>query len=320
MLVLCTAVLTALVAAVGQPGAALAQPSAADVEAQLDAAWNQLEPVIEHHNAIKIELNANRTKLDQLRKQLEPLQREVDVAFGRISSISAQRYISGGTSAFNALLTSGSPATLADQLSLLNQLARNEQGEIKDVLELKDRYERERKPLDELVTKLAAQEAELGAKQQTINADIKRLNEQRMRAYGSTSSTGNLRPAPCPVDYLPGPGGTAAKTACAQIGKWYSYGSGGPNTFDCSGLTSYAWRAAGVNLPHNARAQYGAVKRISEAELRPGDLIFFYGDIHHVGIAVGGEWMVHAPRSGAQLTMKRYKKDVQPMGYGRPGG
>jgi cell wall-associated NlpC family hydrolase len=92
---------------------------------------------------------------------------------------------------------------------------------------------------------------------------------------------------------------TAVAVARAQVGDRYVWGASGPSSFDCSGLTSYAWRKAGVSLPHQSRAQYRATSRVSKGDLRPGDLVFFYSPISHVGIYIGGGLMVHAANPGA---------------------
>ena len=99
-------------------------------------------------------------------------------------------------------------------------------------------------------------------------------------------------------------GAIAVKTALAQIGKPYRWGGSGPSSFDCSGLTSYAWRAAGVSLPHNSRMQYNATKRVSKSDLQPGDLLFFYSPISHVGMYIGDGKMVDAPYSGKTVRVR----------------
>jgi cell wall-associated NlpC family hydrolase len=103
---------------------------------------------------------------------------------------------------------------------------------------------------------------------------------------------------------------TAAKTATntkgqialafakKQIGDAYRYGGTGPNAWDCSGLTQAAWRAAGVYLPHSSRAQYRYGKPIAKSNLRPGDLVFFYSPISHVGLYAGNGLLLHASRPG----------------------
>ena len=84
------------------------------------------------------------------------------------------------------------------------------------------------------------------------------------------------------------------ETALAQVGDTYVWAGSGPDGFDCSGLTSYAYAAAGVALPHSSRAQSQMGVAVSRSELQPGDLVFFGSPVYHVGIYVGNGKMVHA--------------------------
>ncbi len=98
--------------------------------------------------------------------------------------------------------------------------------------------------------------------------------------------------------------GRAAKAvgfAKAQLGKPYSFAAAGPNAYDCSGLTSAAWRAAGVSIPRTSQTQYGAGRAVSKSELRPGDLVFYYSGISHVAMYVGGGQIIHAPHPGSNV-------------------
>ncbi|MBN3931144.1 C40 family peptidase [Streptomyces verrucosisporus] len=87
----------------------------------------------------------------------------------------------------------------------------------------------------------------------------------------------------------------------AQLGKPYVWGATGPNSYDCSGLTQAAWLSAGVSLPRTTYDQVEAGTRIARADMRPGDLVFFYDDISHVGVYAGGGQMIHAPKPGAEV-------------------
>lgn len=107
-------------------------------------------------------------------------------------------------------------------------------------------------------------------------------------------------PVSPPPPVAPG-AATAVATAKAQLGKPYEWGAAGPNSFDCSGLTMYAWRAAGVVLPHSAAMQYQAIPQVAIADLQPGDLVFFGNPIYHVGMYVGGGQMIYAPHTGANV-------------------
>ncbi|MGW6604510.1 NlpC/P60 family protein [Streptomyces sp. NPDC055036] len=89
--------------------------------------------------------------------------------------------------------------------------------------------------------------------------------------------------------------------ARAQIGKPYVWGATGPSSYDCSGLTQAAWKAAGVELPRTTWEQVKAGTRVATDDLLPGDLVFFYDDISHVGIYIGDGMMIHAPKPGANV-------------------
>ena len=107
------------------------------------------------------------------------------------------------------------------------------------------------------------------------------------------------------------------QTAEDQLGKPYVYAGSGPDVFDCSGLTMYAWAAAGVSLPHNALAQYDSLPHVSIDQLEPGDLVFFGDPIHHVGMFVGNGTMIEAPYTGVDV---RYHTIYRPdfAGAARP--
>jgi cell wall-associated NlpC family hydrolase len=90
----------------------------------------------------------------------------------------------------------------------------------------------------------------------------------------------------------------AVAEAYRQLGKPYEWAAAGPDRFDCSGLTMWAWARAGVSLPHSSQAQFDRGTHVSSNDLRPGDLVFFGSPIHHVGIYVGGGNMINAPQTG----------------------
>lgn len=297
---------------------ATATPSPSDVEQQIDAQWNQLEPAIEADNAAKISLAANQKKAQQLADALKPLQEQVDKAFGTIANISVRYYINGRQSTLNALLTTGNPATFADELTMLDALTSNEQIQMKSVLDLEAKYEAQKKPLDALVAQLTTQETQLAAKAKQIQDQIDQLNKERLAAYGTTQGTGALRPVPCPFNYDGSKGARAARFACSQIGKPYVWATAGPRTYDCSGLMLWAWGQVGVTLEHYTKWQYDETKRVSKADLQPGDLVFFYSDLHHVGMYVGNGWMVNAPHSGDVVRMAQLA-GMPVSAYGRPG-
>jgi cell wall-associated NlpC family hydrolase len=94
---------------------------------------------------------------------------------------------------------------------------------------------------------------------------------------------------------------TAVQAAASQIGKPYRWGAAGPGSYDCSGLTMWAWSHAGVSLPHSSRAQYASLPHVPMSQLAPGDLVFRGSPIHHVGIYKGGGVVIAAPHTGQNV-------------------
>ncbi len=150
-----------------------------------------------------------------------------------------------------------------------------------------------------MLTKLTAQEK---ARLAAIEAEKARKAAAAAARVASTSRSRTS--ASMSVSDLPvaasGRAAQALAFARAQVGKSYVYGATGPNAYDCSGLTGAAYRSAGISLPRTARAQFGVGQRVSLGQLQPGDLVFYYSGISHVGMYVGNGMIVHAanPRSG----------------------
>ena len=113
-------------------------------------------------------------------------------------------------------------------------------------------------------------------------------------------------------------GAKALAFAKKQLGDSYRYGATGPNAWDCSGLTGGAWKAAGVKIPRTSQAQYRSGRKVAKSDLKPGDLVFFYSGISHVGIYAGGGKVIHASRPGKPV--QYIKMSYMPyQGARRPG-
>ena len=315
-----------VLALLAPPTVATAQ-SPAELEAQIDRMWRELEPVIEDHNRLRSELEENQEKSEKLAEKLAPLELKMNLAMEALNDVAAHYYKGGNFSAFNSLLMSGSPTTFMDQLAVLNLLARDQQGVIEEARRTKDEYEEQKAEIDALIEEQEEQVAELARRKEEIEDELAELEELLEAAYrrqattNSGTGTGTVSgevTGSCPAVTGSGPGYVAAQFACSQIGKPYQYGAGGPNAYDCSGLTQAAWAAAGVSLTHYTGAQWNQGTPVSRSEAIPGDLVFFYGSLSHVGIYVGNGLMVDAPRTGTTVTMRSI--DTMPIaGFRRPG-
>jgi len=134
---------------------------------------------------------------------------------------------------------------------------------------------------------------------------------------GGGASSGGGSSAPPPA--VSSRSGIAVQAAMSQQGVPYRYATSNPGvSFDCSGLTKYAWGQAGVYLPHQSRAQYAAIPHVSQSSAQPGDLIFYYSPISHVGVYLGGGSLVHAPNTGSVVKVASVNWS-KVSGVGRPG-
>jgi cell wall-associated NlpC family hydrolase len=165
--------------------------------------------------------------------------------------------------------------------------------------------------------KTLVQQAE-EARQRAAEAEARTEMARREAASRNQSSSGfGNQQAPT---NLPPPSGSAAiavHAAEAQLNKPYQFAASGPGSFDCSGLTSYAWGVAGVSMAHFAATQYTEFPHVPISQLAPGDLVFYGSPIHHVGMFVGSGTMIEAPHTGAFV---RYSSIYRPdfVGASRP--
>ncbi len=136
----------------------------------------------------------------------------------------------------------------------------------------------------------------------------------------SSGNSGVSAPASAaPAPAVSSRSGIAISAAMGQQGVPYRFAASSPGVaFDCSGLTAYAWAQAGVFLPHQSRQQYASVPHVSQGEAQPGDLLFYYSPISHVGIYLGGGQLVHAPNTGSVVNVAAVNWG-KVTGVGRPG-
>jgi cell wall-associated NlpC family hydrolase len=143
-----------------------------------------------------------------------------------------------------------------------------------------------------LVNDIAAQQKSLQDQLDQIEAANKKLTAADKAAQSDKGGTPPNVKAPTAAAQ------EAVNAALSKLGSSYVWGATGPTTFDCSGLMQWAYKKAGITLPRTAAAQSGYGTRVSRSQLQPGDLVFYYSPISHVGMYLGGGMMVHAPTTG----------------------
>jgi len=208
----------------------------------------------------------------------------------------------------SALLTGSSTQDFLDRASMLGVLAADNDealdklsGAVQLATDAQRLAEDAQHRAQEAITAAELLTAQITEKRTALDGQIAQVRAAMNRL--SNNERARLADAGDQGVYIGGPGaaGKAVDVALAQRGKMYVWGAAGPNTFDCSGLTMYAYAAAGISLPHSSRSQYTMGKPVSRDALAPGDLLFYgssAGTIHHVAMYVGGGMIVHASTSG----------------------
>ncbi len=190
-------------------------------------------------------------------------------------------------------------AKLAEAQTLLNRLSADERAKLnaQESAE-KAKAAAQAAAAAEKAKAAAAKEAADKAKESADKAKAATPQTPTDRASRAAEPTAANTPAPPPAG---GRGASVVQFAYAQLGKPYGWSKTGPSSFDCSGLTGAAYRSANVSLPRTSQEQWKVGTRVGRADLQPGDLVFFYDDLHHVGVYIGDGKMIHAPRTGKNI-------------------
>jgi cell wall-associated NlpC family hydrolase len=287
-------------------------------EQQLDKAYDDLEHVIEDFNRINEEVKAAQAAAAEIEQKLGGLQAKVDAAQGDVGKFAVSAYKGGGSlSTAGYLLGAQNSTSLARQVETMERVSRSRQRDIAGFAEARSQLAAEKKRLADLIAAATQQQAQLGAKKATIEAEIKRLEavEAGLRGGRPPATSTGTPPSYQPPPPNSGKGAIAVAYARAQVGKMYRFGAAGPDQFDCSGLTQMAWKAAGIGLPHNAAQQYQRTRHITRGDLQPGDLVY-YNAFGHVGLYIGNNQIVHASRAGQPVAIRAIQS---PIAYSRPG-
>ncbi|SEP01042.1 C40 family peptidase [Trujillonella endophytica] len=319
---LATSVGVALGVALVPGSAAAEEPATASEAAELMAArGHDLEVVTEQFNEAREQLAALQAQAAEAAAAADQAQAQVAGAQQQVRGVARSAWTGQSGGSLQALLTSDSADEFVDRVSVLDMVADHQNGILAGAVATSEAAAAARATADQAAAlaqqtydAVAGQQAALEAEIAEYRADFDRLSAAERQtalaaaaaAHAETAASRDEREEPAPAAAAPsGPvvGGSGAvqtvlDTAMAQRGKPYVWAAGGPRAFDCSGLTQYAFRAAGISLPHSSRLQAQMGQAVSRANLQPGDLVFFYSPVSHVGIYIGNGQMVHAPTSG----------------------
>ncbi|WUC44082.1 NlpC/P60 family protein [Streptomyces cellulosae] len=308
-----TVVLAGAATAAGFGGAGHAAPRPTPSGADVDRLYREAEVATEKYNGVKEKADSARRRLRGLQDETARAQARLNKAREALGTVAAAQYRSGGLDPALRLMLSDDPDAYLDGAALAERAGSRHHAELGRVRAQLREIEKLRGAARVEVRTLTARRDELGRHRRTITEKLSAAREalSRMSPEERARITGDsLRAARSA-------GGTARDAALAQapnaraaqavayarqkLGSPYVWGATGPDAFDCSGLVLAAYRSAGVSLPRTTYAQFDAGRRVSPSELLPGDLVFFYSGISHVGLYIGNGQMIHAPNPSAPV-------------------
>ncbi len=309
---------------------AASHPSIEQVQAQVDSLNHQAEVASQRYDAAQEKTQAERKVMDSLLEQVARNAEQLNASRRALGQFAAAQYRTGGLDQTATFLLSTNPQQYFDQQHEMRRATAKQQQllatfeaqqaaaarqrqnagrALADLTAAQTQLETEKRTVqqklaaaqDLLNTLTAQQKARLAAIQKQKDDAAAAKAAQLAAAAKKTATTATAGTGGTGTGSVAGASTAAAKAvafAQAQLGKPYVWGATGPASYDCSGLTQAAWAAAGVTLPRTTWEQVKAGTSVSTANLRPGDLVFFYSDISHVGIYIGGGMMIHAPHTG----------------------
>ncbi|MGC4949778.1 NlpC/P60 family protein [Streptomyces sp. DT224] len=297
------------------PGAAHADPAptARQVKAQVDRLYREAEVATEKYNGAKSEATAAAKSVDALRDEAARRTARLNSARDVLGAYAAAQYRSAGIDPSVQLALSSDPDQYLRRATYAERAGERRAAEVRSVRRQVAEIAQVRAEAAGKLTELASRQAALKEHRATVRAKLAearrllaRLTPAERAAYDTSEKGRGAGHADrsAPRGAVAAPNARAAQAvafAYSALGKPYVWGATGPHSFDCSGLTQAAWRAAGVSLPRTTYTQINAGQRIPRSQLAPGDLVFFYSGVSHVGLYIGNGRMIHAPRPGAPV-------------------
>jgi cell wall-associated NlpC family hydrolase len=273
------------------------QPSLKDLVAEATQLSNQVDSLGQQFDGLKIQLTHANSAAKTAKLAAARAQAAMAGSQKAVAQLAAMGYMNGGMDPTLQMLTSGNPDQFLSQASTVQQL-NDEAGMRLSILQREQiAAQRAQATAKEEIATANQLQSQINDKVKTIHAKLDVLNSSAMsQAMAVFSKTGSY-----PDIVLPeatNVGTTALRAALTQRGKPYVWGAAGPDSYDCSGLVMWAFAQEGISLPHYTGDQWNSGMHVSRANLEPGDLVFFFADISHVGIYIGNGLMVDAPSTG----------------------
>jgi len=293
-----TIALALLVPAAGSMAQTTApKPTLAELVAQAKQLEFQINALSEQYDGLRIQLS--RAQADANIAKQAATRNATALASGQqaIARLAAENYMNAGLDPTMQALTAGNPGQFLSQASTITELDQASGAKVSTLAAIEEQDHRAQQTADQQIATVQALETQMNAKKHVIDAKIDQVNSEAMKqAMAIFTQTGQYPDISIPTANTVG--AQALTAALSRRGDPYVWGAAGPGEFDCSGLVVWAFAQEGISLPHYTGDLWNSGVHIPRADLEPGDLVFFFADISHVGIYLGDGLMVDAPDFG----------------------
>ncbi len=297
------------------PAAATPRHQPAETAARVDALYRQAESATQQYDAAHERRARLDSTLEVLRDEIARDQQGVNAMRDGLAAVAGEQYRSGGLDPALTLILSSDPGSYLERASALNRIEGRQALRLRQLGDARRALDQKRREAERELSELADVRARLADRKRVV---LERIGAARRLLGGLPPGsrdvlgqdawrTGPVGPPPDPAD-LPATSARAAEALAAArsaVGRPYVWGAAGPGAFDCSGLTYWSYRHAGITLPRTSQEQLHAGRRVPLDRARPGDLVIYRGDASHVAMYAGGGEVIHAPYPGARVRYDR---------------
>lgn len=263
----------------------------------------QINSLSEQYDGLRVQLASARTEATKAEQAAAKDAAALQVSQAAVSRLAAASYENAGYDPTLEILTASNAAQFLNQSSIMQQLDQENGTRVSQLKAAQAADKRARETAQQQIANVTALESAMNAKTKAIQSEIDKVNSAAMtQAMAIFNQTGQY-----PNIAIPGGnsvGAVALRTALTRRGYPYVWGAGGPTAFDCSGLVMWAYEQEGIQLDHYTGDQWDEGEHISRSQLQPGDLVFFFADISHVGLYLGNGLMVDAPSFGQDVMVQ----------------
>ncbi len=285
--------------------------------AQTTAPKPNLTSLVAQAKQLEFQINALSEQYDGLRIQLTRAQADARIAENAatrvaaalavgqqaIAQLAAENYMTSGLDPTFQALTAGNPGQFLSQASTIAELDQSSGDRVHTLTSEENQALRDKQTADQQISAVQALEVQMDTKKRAIDAKIDVVNSAAMKqAMAVFEQTGQYPDVTIPTANTVG--AQALQAAITREGDPYVWGAAGPGQFDCSGLVVWAYAQEGIALPHYTGSLWNSGLHVARADLEPGDLVFFFADISHVGIYIGDGLMIDAPDFGETVKVE----------------